>query len=377
MIRICVSDTGIGMSDQEQKKLFNAFVQASDSTSRKYGGTGLGLTISKRLVEAMGGQISVESTEGIGSTFSFTFPLVETEERESAMFLNQLEHGQYPIVIIDDNQAVLDTLERTLTRIGFPVRCIASSVESVVQIVDYISSGQLPKIILVDLIMPEMDGLETIQRFATLTEGQKPEIILMAAHQDVDHFQNGIKVYGIEHILHKPVNTAHLLDTLVDIFKGNKTKKSQKVGSIDVAQTVRAVREGLKLLLVEDNEMNQMVGVGVLEQAGFYVDVADTGVSALEKIGKQSADDQYHLVIMDVEMPEMNGFEATKVLRSQAQYVNLPIIAMTAHAFEEQRNACFEAGMNDHIPKPIDARELISTVNYWISKYDNQDGFHK
>ena len=360
-LRFSVHDTGIGMSEEQLGRLFQSFSQADTSTSRKYGGTGLGLAISKQLVELMDGHIWVESEPDQGSTFSFEVLLgidedAQHREKHLATDLEGLR-----VLVVDDNPHAREILEAYLGQFGL----IVDTVNSAEQAIEQIKAVEEPyKLVLMDYIMPGgMDGLEaTIQIKQDLPLSEIPKVILVTAHGHAEYADaKGFDLLDNE--LHKPVNPSLLLDVTMETF-GHEVLSAARGGRHGQEVDMKELHpiQGARLLLAEDNLINQQVATEMLEQAMFFVDIANNGQEALDKLEQH----QYDAVLMDVQMPVMDGYTATRKIREQERYKDLPVLAMTANAMAEDKEQAKAAGMNDHIAKPVNPQELFSTLLEWI-----------
>ena len=356
-LKFLVSDTGIGIKEENKDKLFEVFTQSDNSTTRQFGGTGLGLAISKRLVEMMGGEIWVESKFGEGSTFYFTawFPFASeaTQEELFIPYINKLK-----VLVVDDNQSAREILQDYLKYIGFQVNAVSSGREAL----DTLRANDNDNpfhIAFIDWKMPELDGIQTINNI--LTEANLiniPALILLTAYDKDELIKqaNGIHVDGF---LTKPVNQSTLFDTVLNLYNQN----SEKAAIFPFVEG-DYVLSGVNVLLVEDNEINQQIAYELLSGQGITVDIANNGLEAVEKIENAAGSAEYDLILMDLQMPVMDGFEATMRIRKTT--AKIPIIAMTARTMFEEKEKCYEAGMNDHISKPIDPPTLFATIKNWV-----------
>lgn len=352
-LKFSVTDTGIGIKPERLDYLFDAFTQEDGSTTRKYGGTGLGLTISKRLAELMGGTIWVTSKVGVGSTFCFTIVLKKAEEEDIQH--RRLEHlvGKEAL-IVDDNQTNRQILISQTQRWGMHATAVSSAHEALT----VCRTGAVFDVAVLDVAMPEMDGLALIEAMQADPEIASFPLIMLTSVAESEYVEKAQEL-GVHAYLTKPVRQSHLYETLskvLDPTVGHSENLSQKNSKFDD----RAQHLGqLKILLVEDNLVNQKVAKHILERMGCSLDTADSGVIALEKIASK----QYDIVLMDVQMPEMDGLEATRRIRSKYEASNRPwIIALTANAMLEDRQACLDAGMNDYVSKPINIEELTEAL---------------
>ena len=362
--RFAVSDTGIGMTTEQQEKLFRPFTQADVTTTRQYGGTGLGLSISKEFTEMMGGTISLESTVGEGSTFTVELPFGLQNIDDGESLPPEMDTAKMSVLIVDDNETSLEILGDTLRGMKFSdVRC-ESSPRAAIEAVDAAEkAGRGFAIILVDWRMSELDGVETIKRIRDrLADGSSPAIFLFSAHGYTDAIRQADRL-DLAGFLAKPINTSLMIDAIVEHFIGNGGRTAHRPVIESGLDKIRAHIQGMRVLLAEDNSINQQVAVGILEEAGVHADIADNGKIALERMRENP--NGIEAILMDLQMPEMDGLEATRQIRSLDGMGDIPIIAMTAHAMAEERDACLAAGMNDHISKPVDANNLFETLAKW------------
>jgi signal transduction histidine kinase/DNA-binding response OmpR family regulator/HPt (histidine-containing phosphotransfer) domain-containing protein/HAMP domain-containing protein len=356
-LRFSVRDTGAGMTPEQSARLFRPFTQADMSTTRKHGGTGLGLTISKRLVELMGGQIWLESEPGKGSTFFFTAWLGRGTPGRRGLYPQRLRHLH--MLVVDDNPAARDILADALKDIGESVDIVASGPEAIAAVRQH-DVLRPYDVVFMDWKMPDMDGLEATRRIREDPElRSRPAVVMVTAfgREEVREEAEKLEVAGF---LLKPVTKSMLVDTLVSIFAPQAEEAAPGSG------TARADRlPGVRLLLAEDNLINQQIAVELLEGVGARVEVANNGAEAVRKLLDVPFPPPCDAVLMDLQMPEMDGFQATSRIRSDSRFARLPIIAMTAHATLEERQRCLDAGMNDHVAKPIDPEALYATLERW------------
>jgi PAS domain S-box-containing protein len=359
-LRFEVKDTGIGMTPAQRSKLFQAFAQADTSTTRKFGGTGLGLSISKRLVEMMGGRIWVESEPGLGSTFQFTASFGLGSAQQQTRFVP--DFAGLRALVVDDNAQAREILCDTLR--GFTLRADAvASGRTAIQSLSDADSRDPYHLVLMDWNMPEMDGIQTsalIRRDFALKN--MPRIVMVTAFGR-EEIRNQAEQIGIDGFLTKPVNASVLYDALMGLFGDAKIEGAKQISQRGGPPEHDA--RGLRVLLVEDNEMNQQVATELLESVGAAVTVANQGAIAVKMLRDGPQPPPFDVVLMDLQMPEMDGFTATGILRADPRFKDLPIIAMTAHALVEERERCLKAGMNDHVTKPIDPDKLFATLARW------------
>jgi two-component system sensor histidine kinase/response regulator len=359
-LKFAVRDSGIGMTPEQSARLFHAFSQADTSTTRKYGGTGLGLSICKRLVQMMEGEIWAESQPGIGSTFFFTARFGIGTVDKKKRFIPDL--AGIRALVVDDNAQAREIITEQLRAFALRAESVSSGEDAVREIVSADAADPY-RLVLMDWYMPGTDGLEAsriIKRHDRLQSIPKIVMITAFGREDI---RTQAEEIGVEGYLLKPVSSSLLYDTLVDLF-GIDAQGSR------VSQTIKGKPEhnasGIRILLVEDNEMNQQVAKELLESAGAIVTVANHGGEAVTMLTMEHPP-ACDVVLMDVQMPVMDGLTATRQLRSHLQLRNLPIIAMTAHALVEERQRCIDAGMNDHITKPIDPDALFETLQRWAT----------
>jgi PAS domain S-box-containing protein len=357
-LRFSVADSGIGMTPEQRAQLFTAFTQADASITRRYGGTGLGLTISKRLAEMMGGNIWCESEQGGGSKFSFTVVLLigQKPPEEEA---RSVDFKGLKALVVDDNPTALEIIKAALAREGMEVTGYSSGDEAVRRLV---ADREEFDLYLVDWKMPGLDGIETIRRINRSGVLKKSSVIVMVTAYDRDEVLGAARDLGVVKVLTKPVTNSHLHDVLMDLFSKSALKppKKRKNSAEAEREMVKSIR-GAKILLVEDNDVNQLVASKILGNAGFVVTIAADGQKALDRVREEGFD----LVLMDVQMPVMDGLTATRRIREMG-HAALPIVAMTAHAMSNDRQLSLDAGMNDHVSKPINVNELLQTLVKWI-----------
>jgi signal transduction histidine kinase/DNA-binding response OmpR family regulator/HPt (histidine-containing phosphotransfer) domain-containing protein/HAMP domain-containing protein len=355
-LKFSVKDTGIGMTPEQAARLFQPFTQADMSTTRKHGGTGLGLTIARRLVELMGGHIWLESEPGAGSTFYF-IAWFELAAATAARRIVPERLGHLRALVVDDNPAAREILQEPLHAIVGHVDAVASGAEAIAA-VEQADAAAPYDLVFMDWRMPGMDGLEASRRIkGDPAVTHQPAIVLVTAfgREEVRDEAERLELDGF---LVKPVTKSMIVDTLVNLF-GDARPGPAAAGPAD-AEAGRL--RGARILLVEDNEVNQQIAVELLESAGATVQVAGNGREAVHILSEGPDPPVVDVVLMDLQMPEMDGFQATARLRADPRFARLPIIAMTAHATIEERQRCLGAGMNAHVAKPIDPAVLFDTL---------------
>jgi len=360
-LKFTVRDSGIGMTPDQTARLFQAFSQADSSTTRKYGGTGLGLSIAKRLVEMMEGSIWVASEYGHGSTFSFTAWFgVGAAERRKKVLPPKLTGLR--ALVIDDNSAAREILTDMLRQFLFRVECVSSGNEALRELMS--ADAEDPyQVVLMDWQMPGLDGLETSRRIKHAGNLRTIPKILMVTAFDREDIRVQAQEMKLEGFLLKPVSPSVLFDTLMSLFGAAGEEKA--TASVGRSDSDLPLASGIRVLLVEDNEVNQQVATELLESEGASVAVANDGAEAVKILTEGNQPAPFDVVLMDLQMPEMDGLTATKLVRAEPHLRQLPIIAMTAHVMADEIQRCLQAGMNDHVAKPIDPEAFFATLARW------------
>jgi len=358
-----VEDTGKGISLDKQASLFEAFTQEDNSTSRKFGGTGLGLTISSELVRLMGGsEIQIDSKPGRGSLFSFTCPfdIVELEE-EIDRDVKQKIKG-LNILVVEDNQSSMLMIGKMLDSFGIPHLGVDNA-EDALDLLIHQENEKRFSMVLMDWKLPKVDGIEASRRILAYNPLKKMPIIMISAYGRGKVISTAEKI-GVKSFLFKPIKQSALLNAIMEAM-GLEIRGQQKKQTMGVVHRF----DGCNVLLAEDNSANRMVAVEMLSQAGFQIDTVKNGEEAVAAVEKT----MYSLVLMDIQMPRMDGFEATRQIRKFEPARNLPIIAMTANAMAGDREECLAVGMDDYISKPIDRFQLLNTLDKWIKRDSGVD----
>nr|CRH07217.1 Putative histidine kinase. Containing PAS domain, PAC domain, Signal transduction response regulator, receiver region domain, HAMP domain, HATPase domain, HisKA domain, Hpt domain and cheY-like domain [Candidatus Magnetococcus massalia] len=364
-IHFAVRDTGIGMTPEQQGKLFQSFSQADTSTSRKYGGTGLGLTISKRLTEMMGGKIWVESEAGVGSTFQFVVNLEIQETPQERIIINRDELVDLKVLVVDDNATAREILSTMATNFGMEVDVVADG-QTALNEIDRAIEEEIPyDIVLMDWQMPNMDGVECIKRIQQELAKETPSVIMVTAFGREEALQLASnREVAIQSVLAKPITTSTLLDAIGETLgRGVVRGELGASRSDDHHDAIKKLR-GAHVLLVEDNEVNQELALELLASGGITAETAMNGQQALDKL---KAGHVFDGVLMDVQMPVMDGYTASREIRTLAQFQDLPVIAMTANVMSGDLEKALQAGMNGHIGKPINVRDMFTTMAKWIT----------
>jgi len=361
-VHFSIRDTGIGMTEEQQAKLFQSFSQADNSITRKYGGTGLGLTISKKLTELMQGEIWVESEAGMGSTFHFTAQLGKQKHGMSKRNPVEADLGILRILIVDDNATAREILSTILAGFGFKVDQ-ANTGDQALALLKSADLNEPYDLVFMDWKMPGKDGVETTQEIQNNQQIENVPTVIMVTAYGREELSNAANKIDVSGFLTKPVTASGLLDSIL-LAMGKDVISERHVAEKDnLAENAVDQLQGVKLLLVEDNEMNQELAMELLTMNGLSVTLAENGQEALDELTKQSFDG----ILMDCQMPVMDGYTATKAIRAQAKYESLPIIAMTANAMAEDKARVIACGMNDHIAKPINVNGMFITMAKWIT----------
>jgi len=360
-----VIDTGIGMTPEQQARLFNSFTQADSTMTRRFGGTGLGLAIARQIVQLMGGDITVRSVQWSGTTFSlqadfdkFTGELAELTSLHPAL-------RRLRVLAVDDNPASRQIIREVFAEWSVQVDTSSSASEAIASLEAASEVGRDYDLLLLDWKMPGIDGLAAA-RMVNDNAGilKKPKMVVLTAYGS-DEFTAVVGSSGVAAYLTKPLETRALLETLEDLFLtpmdlAREATPAAPRPADPVPQVPPAV-QGLRVLLVEDNEINREIATELLTDAGLLVDVAENGLLACRQVEREG--DSYSAVLMDIQMPVMDGMDATRRIREAWPADKLPIIAMTAHAYAEERQRCLDVGMNDHIAKPVDPKVLVRTLS--------------
>jgi PAS domain S-box-containing protein len=360
-----IQDTGIGMSSDQLTLVFEAFSQADNSITRKYGGTGLGLSIVNRLLALMDSSLKVESEPGRGSRFSFTvhLPLAEEPLQKPADMSENLMGLR--VLVVDDNAAAREILGSMMTSFRFNVTAVDSGGAAVAEIHAGALSGDPYSLVLMDWMMPEMDGFEAIRRIREDNTLVQPPAIVMVTAFGGDELRRQVLQLEKTAYVTKPVQPSAMFNTILELF-GIGERQSVRYRRANILQMdgLKRIR-GARVLVVEDNTINQQVAREIIEQGGILVSIAGNGHTAVALI---EAGEEFDAVLMDIQMPDMNGYEACRIIRQSRSAEELPIIAMSAHAMAEDREKCLAAGMNDYVSKPVNPQELYTSLITWIKR---------
>ncbi|MBF0445799.1 MAG: response regulator, partial [Magnetococcales bacterium] len=368
-LRFTIRDTGIGMTKDQTAKLFTAFSQADASTTRKYGGTGLGLTISKRLVELMNGEIHIESVPEKGSVFTFTAHFGSHKKKVNKHLPVLEDFRGMCALVVDDNEHARQVLCSMLESFYIKPHAVNSGNEALEEMEVRSSTGKDGnfELVLMDWKMPGLDGLETASMIRSNPNIYPPRaIILVSAYGREELLSQVEQSEAIDGFLLKPVTSSFLLNAIVDTLEIDSEEQSEKVQPKTTnIETIRTLA-GAKALVAEDNLINQQIAHELLEGYGLVVMVATDGLEVVQMVVEKEPD----IVFMDIQMPKMDGFHATQEIRKNPRFKDLPILAMTAHAMAGDREKSLEAGMNDHITKPINPEKLLKALIQWVPRVD-------
>ncbi len=352
----CIKDTGIGMSEEFVSRIFEPFERERNSTTSGIQGTGLGMAITKNIVEMMNGTITVKSKQGVGTEFVVTVTFRLCSEEKVAKAIPELKNCR--ALVVDDDFNTCDSVSCMLQQIGMRAEWTLSGKEAVLRTRQAVMRNDSYSVYIIDWLLPDMNGIEVARRIRKETDEQVPIIVLTA--YDWSDIEDEAREAGINAFCSKPLFLSELRSCLISVVgaeEGNEEENQQA----QVAKTGR-------ILLVEDNELNQEIAIAILSEAGFQVELAQNGQEAVDMVA-QSQPGWYQMVLMDVQMPVMNGYEATQRIRrlENKELASIPILAMTANAFEEDKQEAMRSGMNGHISKPIDIIKLLETLNKMLS----------
>ncbi len=368
MLEFSVRDSGIGLSPEQVTQLFQPFHQADSSITRKYGGTGLGLSICKRLITMFQGQIWLESQLDQGSVFHFTAKFLLGEPNNSQPHQLPKKLQALRVLIVDDNQASRESLHNTLCFYDFTdALAVESSIKACEAATQAIAANKPFGLLIVDFLMPQINGIETTGNILKiyqhhLPNGMRPKVILLITTDMEEAIKKQTLTAGIQDILPKPINHTLLFARILELFNVTEPLGQKVTGNMLQFGEYRQHLGGRRALLVEDNKINQKIATEILINVGIHSTIAHNGQEAINQLQTNSFD----IVLMDIQMPVMDGLSATRHIRANPLYQELPIIAMTAQAMEGDREISLAAGLNDHITKPIDMQQLYDTLIKWL-----------
>ncbi len=375
-LEFSVRDSGIGMTIEQQGKLFKSFSQADNSTTRRFGGTGLGLAISKQLVEAMKGEISAQSHPGQGSVFKFTAVFgTQTASHPKMTRRRPAPQGRLEglqVLVTDDNSTSRVIFDSLLQSFDYQVDTAHSGQQALVKCLDAQQQGHPYDLIIMDWRMPVMDGLQTIQALQSQMGKTLPPILMATAYGRGDLLSKAENT-PIQAVITKPISASSLFEAVQEAMGELPDSNIRRHGKTHLVDAAVEELKGAEILLVEDNPLNQELALELLSRNGLIPSLAENGQEALDMLKKRSFDG----ILMDAQMPVMDGYTATRKIREQARYKDLPIIAMTANAMAGDREKCLEAGMNDHIPKPVNVRQMMAIMATWITPSNHPSSHSK
>ncbi|MBF0151799.1 MAG: response regulator [Magnetococcales bacterium] len=362
-LQFTVRDSGIGMTREQISRLFQAFSQADASTTRKYGGTGLGLVISKQLIEMMDGNVRVESEPGAGTCFIFDVRLGVGNRSMEKNLIPTTDLRGLKVLAVDDNESARNVIDDYLTSFTFKVTKAANGMDAIVAVQEAEMDKNPFDLVIMDYMMPELDGISTIARIRNdLGLSKVPVMIMATAFGEEGVVKRAMQEAKVDGFLVKPINQSLLFEAIMEAFGKSQSVGRKETPSLEACQDFKVILSGARILLAEDNEINQQVARELLEQADITVIVAEHGGQAVDMVLRERFDG----VLMDVQMPVMDGLTATREIRKHPEFANLPILAMTANAMSNDRELCLDAGMQDHISKPVDPEKLFATLAKWI-----------
>ena len=357
-IEIRVTDTGIGISPEQQNNLFQSFHQADSDTTRKFGGTGLGLSISKNIVELMGGNIWAESELGVGSSFGFTIHALRGTTGRRKMLCSDINWDNVSILVVDDDPDVLDHFSKLMNEFGVTCDTAASGHEAL----KLVEQHGAYNINFFDWKMPEIDGVELANELKKRTTLADNSFVIMISAADWSEIEYEAKKAGVDKFLSKPLFPSDIADIINECLGIDQEKVEEAQAAVD------GVFADRHILLAEDIEINREIIIALLGPTLLNIDCAENGTAAVRMF--KQAPEKYDLIFMDVQMPEMDGLEATRIIRATGlpNAESIPIIAMTANVFREDIEKCLEAGMNDHIGKPLDFETTLEKLCHYLGK---------
>ncbi len=364
-LQFSVSDTGIGIPEKLIPDLFESFTQVDGSTTRRYGGTGLGLSICRSLVDTMGGSIRVESKVGKGSTFIFDLEFELYELKVKQLCLPSDYHGMKAMVL-DDNTSMVEYLKHELVQLGVEVDAFTNTAAALDKLQDSEEDKLEYELFIIDYGMSEKDGLKVVEDIKSIVDPRPAKYILMTT-LDQDKERVDAEEYGVYDFLVKPFNQRALIETVIRSISGYESTKINKSSKSVSDDTLIENIGGARVLLVEDNLINQQVATEFLQNAKIQVDIASNGKEALKALESSVFD----VILMDIQMPVMDGYRATAEIRNNPSLKDIPIIAMTAHAMAGYKEKCLNAGMDDFVTKPINVDDLYAALSRWVKSSVN------
>jgi len=352
-LRIEITDSGIGIASEHQTRLFQAFEQAESGTSREYGGTGLGLVISKRIIELMGGRVWVESELGKGAKFIFTAKVLRGKKRYRSMLAPGINWKNVRVLAVDEMAETRSQFKTLFDQIG--IQC--DTADDGFDACRIIEENGGYDIYFIGWCMPGMDGIELARKIKA-NETKRPSVVIMVTAAEWRQIKEDATKAGVDKHLIKPLFSSMIIDCINDCLGVEGSDKDHS--------SIHGEFQGKRLLLAEDIEINREILIALLENTGLIIDCAENGKDALDMI--EAAPEKYDIVLMDLQMPQMGGLEATRHIRAlpALQNIKLPIIAMTANVFKDDIEACFAAGMDGHLGKPIDIDKVLDKLREYL-----------
>ena len=361
-IQFSVRDTGIGIDAEQQANLFTPFSQADSSTTRKYGGSGLGLAICKDLVDRMGGRIWVDSLPGKGSTFGFEVDFAVSNAVAESLPILAEDLNLERALVVDDNEAAREVLQQMLEGMGIPASVTSSGAEAIAELEAACRQQRPRRLVLMDWNMPGMDGVEATRKIRSNAAISVQPVIIMVSAYSREQALHDVRETGPDDFLAKPVSPSSLFNAISQQFSGEARQHARTISDRFAISPASAGLRGARILLVEDHALNQELAMEVLGGAGMEVTLANNGREAVDLVERHEFDG----ILMDIQMPVMDGYAATREIRKKPGLGDLPIIATTANALAGDREKALAAGMNDHIPKPMDIDAALATIAHWI-----------
>ena len=365
-IRIEIEDSGIGISPEGQRRIFESFSQEDGSTTRRFGGTGLGLSICRQLVELMNGHIDVDSEQGKGSTFWFEVSLKKSHKPLTEV-APHVDMQDINVLVVDDNAVNLTIYQKLLNSWHIPVSVSSSGKEAVAMLLQASDIGRPFDLVLLDCMMPDMDGIQVLEHIRCQNNIAATKVIILSSTND-DGTRDTARKLGIQHVLTKPVRSSTLLDSMITTLSLSESFDAPANESDKAVTPQEKPDSGFKILVAEDNTVNQKVTLGILKKLGYSAEIAADGVEAIEMCGKS----RYDLIFMDCHMPNIDGYAATEAIRKSGKNCNTPIIAMTANAMQGDREKCLNAGMDDYVSKPIRPNTVSAALDIWLKQNTGQ-----
>ncbi len=367
VLQFLVSDTGIGMTEEQLSRLFRAFTQADSSTTRKYGGTGLGLAITKHLLDMMGASIAIESEPGKGTTVRLTVEMGLPEDAPDAECADPALYAGVSVLLVEDHEEHRLVLQSMLENFGCRVGAAADAETALAMVQEKEKQGAQYRIVLMDWRLPGIDGVEAMRRIKEdLHLAEPPSVVLATAFSREEIIQRA-RENGADAVMTKPILDSALRDIFREILQGKESKTLRS--SLNELMRCKPNFSGARVLLAEDNPINQQIVRELLEDVGVNLTVANNGFEALACIGSSKRVPPFDLVLMDIQMPDMDGYAATRAIRSDAGLDDMPVVALTAHVLSDEKDQCLSAGMNGHLSKPIEVERLYAALRHWLPEH--------